>query len=76
MMAKGVRIVRYADDILIFAETKREAGMYKALATRILEDELKLKVNMEKTHITSLAEGVAFLGFIIRGKYRFFLDFP
>jgi RNA-directed DNA polymerase len=69
MMAKGIRIVRYADDILIFARTKNEAGMYKALATRILEGELKLKVNMEKTHITCLAEGVAFLGFVIRQKY-------
>lgn len=68
-MAKGIRIVRYADDILIFAKTKNEAGIYKALATRILEGELKLKVNMEKTHITCLAEGVAFLGVIIRRKY-------
>ena len=69
MMAKGIRIVRYADDILIFSRTKREAGMYKIFATRVLEDELKLRVNMDKTHITSLAEGVAFLGFIIRGKH-------
>ena len=46
-MAKKIRIVRYADDILIFAKTKRDAGNLKTLATSILEDELKLTVNKE-----------------------------
>ena len=71
MMANNIRIVRYADDILVFAKTKAEAGKYKAFAMRILENELKLRVNKDKTHITSITEGVAFLGFIIRGKYIF-----
>lgn len=66
MMEKGIRIVRYADDILIFARTKKEAGDYKTLATKVLEKELKLTVNKEKTHLTSLKEGVSFLGFILR----------
>ncbi|NLT48005.1 MAG: group II intron reverse transcriptase/maturase [Clostridiales bacterium] len=66
MMKKGIRIVRYADDILIFAGTKKEAGDYKNLATKVLEEELKLTVNREKTHLTSLQEGVSFLGFILR----------
>lgn len=65
MKSKGIRIVRYADDILIFAKDKRTAGNYKTLATKILEKELKLKVNEEKTTLTSAYEGVAFLGFII-----------
>jgi len=65
MKSKGIRIVRYADDILIFAKDKRTAGNYKTLATKILEGELKLKVNEEKTTLTSAYEGVAFLGFII-----------
>lgn len=66
MKKKGIRIVRYADDILIFASTKKEAGDYKTLATKVLEEELKLTVNREKTHLTSLKEGVSFLGFILR----------
>src|SRR5699024_9185811 len=37
----------------------------KAWATQILEEELKLTVNQEKTQITSLKEGVSFLGFKI-----------
>lgn len=69
MMRKGIRIVRYADDILIFAKDKAAAGNYKTIATKILEEELKLKVNQEKTTLTSAYEGVAFLGFVIGNRY-------
>ena len=68
MKNKGIRIVRYADDILIFAVDKQTAGNYRTYATKILEEELKLTVNQKKTSITSVHEGVAFLGFIIREK--------
>ena len=69
MQAKGIRIVRFADDILMFARTKEQAGNYQAFATKVLEGELKLTVNPEKTCLTSLGEGVSFLGFILKGKY-------
>jgi len=69
MKEKGIRIVRYADDILIFARTRKEAGKYQQIATRIFEDELKLTVNKQKTHLTSVHKGVAYLGFIIYPKY-------
>ncbi|NLW16019.1 MAG: group II intron reverse transcriptase/maturase [Erysipelothrix sp.] len=59
------RMVRYADDILIFTKSKRDAHNAKAWATQILEEELKLTVNQEKTQITSLKEGVSFLGFTL-----------
>jgi RNA-directed DNA polymerase len=65
MKSKGIRIVRYADDILVFARNKSEAGRNMAEATQILEQELKLKINKEKTHITEVEKGVAFLGFVI-----------
>src|SRR5690554_6928099 len=65
MMSKGIRIVRFADDILIFARSKQLAGNYRAIATKILEEELKLKVNQEKTSITNVHNGVSFLGFQI-----------
>lgn len=65
MKSKGIRIVRYADDILIFAKDKQTAGNYRAVATKILEEELLLKVNEKKTKITSVYEGVEFLGFVI-----------
>ena len=68
MMSKGIRIVRYADDILIFAKDKKTAGNYKTYATKILEEELKLKVNEMKTKLTDVNEGLEFLGFVIRSK--------
>jgi len=68
MKNKGIRIVRYADDILIFAESHRAARNHLQLATSILEGELKLVVNQEKTHISTVAKGIAYLGFIIRPK--------
>lgn len=65
MKRRGIRIVRFADDILIFARTKADAGNYKALAVKILEEEMKLTVNREKTHLTKLEDGVKFLGVVI-----------
>lgn len=49
MKARGIRIVRYADDILIFADGSHETRAYQRIATDILEKELKLVVNREKT---------------------------
>jgi RNA-directed DNA polymerase len=69
MKARNIRIVRYADDILVFARTKQEAGRYQQIATRILEGELKLTVNAKKTHITSVQQGVSYLGFVIYPRY-------
>ncbi|ACB84289.1 group II intron reverse transcriptase/maturase [Natranaerobius thermophilus] len=68
MKSRNIRIVRYADDILIFAYTPRQAKRYKDIATEILEDELKLTVNKEKTHITNDRKGVPYLGVIIRSQ--------
>src|SRR5690625_945709 len=65
MMAQGIRIVRYADDILIFARSPRQARRFRATATQILEEDLKLVVNDRKTHITDVRRGVPFLGFVI-----------
>lgn len=68
MMKKSIRIVRFADDILIFAKDKKTAGNYRSYARKVLEDELKLKINEEKTKITSVYEGIQFLGFVIYKK--------
>ena len=68
MMDKGIRIVRDADDILIFGKTPRQANKYYDIAKEILEVELKLTVNKDKTHITTVKQGVPYLGFIIREK--------
>lgn len=61
----GIRIVRYADDILILARTRSEAGKYRQLAKTYLESELLLEVNTQKTKLTNSIEGIAYLGFIL-----------
>jgi RNA-directed DNA polymerase len=68
MMKLKIRIVRYADDILIFAKTPKKAQRYLQIATRILERELKLVINKDKTHTTSVYKGVPYLGFVIWSK--------
>ncbi|KGE86776.1 group II intron maturase-specific domain-containing protein, partial [Phaeodactylibacter xiamenensis] len=40
-------------------------GGYRSIAARYLEEELKLTVNVKKTHLTTIWEGIAYLGFII-----------
>ena len=66
MKGKGIRIVRYADDILIFARTKSQAGKYRAVATDYLEKDLSLIVNTDKTHLTNLQQGIPYLGIVLR----------
>lgn len=68
MKSLGIRIVRYADAILIFAPTKRKAEQYQRIATGTLES-LKLTVNPEKTHICNVSQGVKYLGFMVRTNY-------
>jgi RNA-directed DNA polymerase len=69
MKAQGIRIVRYADDILIFAYSARQAERCQQIAVQVLEEDLKLVVNRDKTHRTSVRSGVAFLGFVIYRKH-------
>lgn len=61
MEAKGIKFVRFADDILT-SRCKKEA-------TEIIVKDLKLVVNEEKTHISSASEGISFLGVIIWENY-------
>ena len=68
MKKRGIRIVRYADDILLFAATYQDAKKYQRIATEFLEQKLKLTVNREKTHLTDNRKGVAYLGFVIYSK--------
>ena len=65
MKARGHRIVRYADDILILCCSKKGAQNALEQASRHLEDELLLTVNREKTHICHSGLGVKFLGVMI-----------
>lgn len=69
MRKRGHRIVRYADDILIFCRSRAGAENAQVQATKILEKELKLTVNQSKSHIAHSNEGVKFLGVEIGSRY-------
>lgn len=62
MKRRGHRIVRYADDILILCRSRSGAEHAREVATDILEGELRLTVNREKTHLVHASRGVKFLG--------------
>lgn len=69
MKSRGHRIVRYADDILILCGSKSAAENALKVATGYLEGELKLTVNVTKTHIAHSNEGIKFLGVVIHASY-------
>ena len=69
MRSRGLRIVRYADDILIFCRSRAGAENAQKQATKILETKLTLTVNQTKSHIAHSADGVKFLGVEIGSSY-------
>ena len=69
MKRRNHRIVRYADDILILCKSRAAAENALNSATKILEEDLKLTVNTEKTHIAHSDKGVKFLGVEIGSQF-------
>lgn len=64
---RGHCFVRYADDVKIFAGSKRRAEEVKASITRYITEKLKLKVNESKSRICK-GYGLNFLGHSILTK--------
>jgi RNA-directed DNA polymerase len=61
----NVRLVRYADDMVLLARTEQQAReAWEQLQAQFAT--LRLVVNQEKSRLTTLAEGFAFLGFEFR----------
>ena len=64
---KDIRIVRYADDFVIFCRSYKEAQRTKHAVKDWLEKRLKLEVSMEKTKIIDLKKQyMKFLGIEIK----------
>lgn len=59
---RGIRFVRYADDMLLFAKTKRSAGRMLEHILPYIEGKLRLKVNREKTGVAYIGK-IKFLGY-------------
>jgi CRISPR-associated protein Cas1 len=61
LLAGDARMIRYADDFIILTKSREEAE--KCLCdTEECLSELGLKINMEKTAIRTIREGIRFLG--------------
>jgi hypothetical protein len=59
----GVSYCRYADDFVVVVKgTRAHAEAIREACRTFLEGTLKLTLNMEKTHITHVNDGVVFLG--------------
>ncbi len=51
---RGVKVIRYADDIILLAKSIRAAERLLGTSTEYLEKKLKLKVNTEKSRVVSV----------------------
>jgi group II intron reverse transcriptase/maturase len=59
---RGIRFVRYADDMLLFAKSKRSATRILEHILPYIEGKLKLRVNREKTSVAYIGR-IKFLGY-------------
>jgi group II intron reverse transcriptase/maturase len=66
MESRGVKLLRYADDIIILAKSQRAAERLLESCRKYLEGKLKLKMNMDKSTATSVfTTNFKFLGFTL-----------
>ena len=65
--SRGVKVIRYADDIVILARSQRAAERLLETSRTYLEKKLKLKVNEEKSKAVSVysIQNFKFLGFTL-----------
>jgi len=64
---RGLRFVRYADDLQVFVRSERSAGRVFEGLVRFVEGRLRLTVNREKSLVTR-PEGAHILGFCLHVK--------
>ena len=67
MKRRGVKHVRYADDIVVLAKSKRAAERLLGSCRKYLEGKQRLKMNTEKSKVTSVfaQRNFKFLGFCL-----------
>ena len=61
--SRGIKFVRYADDMVIMCGSKKAAERILGNVTKFVEKKLFLKVNKDKTKILHACEKSQFLGF-------------
>ncbi len=66
LTARGLQMVRYADDFIVMAKTPEGAQRALRITTEVL-DELHLALDTEDTQVTDFARGFEYLGLIFVG---------
>lgn len=64
---RGHKFVRYADDFVILVRSQRVGDRVMASVSAFLERELRLKINEDKSRVSTTNQ-IVFLGFIFKGK--------
>lgn len=79
----AVSYCRYADDfVLLIKGTKAQAEILREECRQFLETDLKLTLNLDKTHVTHVNDGFVFLGHRLirtrgpKGKMRVITQIP
>jgi CRISPR-associated protein Cas1 len=70
MVAKGIGLVRYADDFVLLCRDRADAERALLSATTFLEDTLALRLNPNPLPITTVDAGFNFLGITFQGQQR------
>ncbi|CQR56949.1 group II intron reverse transcriptase/maturase [Paenibacillus riograndensis] len=67
MSSRGVKVIRYADDIVVLAKSKRAATRLLESCRKYLENKLRLQVNAQKSKVVSVVarKHFKFLGFAL-----------
>lgn len=67
MESRGVRVIRYADDIVVLAKSKRAAMRLLESSRTYLEQKLKLQMNPQKSKVVSVVaqKHFKFLGYAL-----------
>lgn len=71
LSSSGISFLRYADDFLLFCDSKVAAEQALRQAEGWLEREFKLRLNPDKREVVHLKQGFCFLGLYYRGQSRF-----
>lgn len=69
MTAEGYKVVRYADDVIILCKEKQDAERALERTKRIIQTELGLTLNEEKTRIIHKSQRFEFLGYLFGRGY-------
>lgn len=65
------RLVRFADDFVVLVHgTRSDAEALRAEIGEVVDQQLKMTLSVEKTHITHIDDGFEFLGFRIQRRRR------